>query len=144
MNKLSTPEKQAFARQRFEVLQQLADWLEMPMLVLGFAWLALFIIELIWGLSPLLQAIGTVIWIIFILDFIVKFSLAPRKLAYLKSNWLTAIALLLPALRIFRIARFIRVLGTARAARGLNLVRVMTRTNGGMRALSTSMGWRGF
>ena len=100
MNKLSTPEKQALDRQRFEVLQQLEDWLEMPMLVLGFAWLALFVIELIWGLSPLLQAIATVIWIIFILDFIVKFSLAPRKLAYLKSNWLAAIALLLPALRI--------------------------------------------
>ncbi len=143
MSKPSTPEKQAFDRERREVLQQLEDWLEMPMLVLGFAWLALFVVELIWGLSPLLQAIGTVIWIIFILDFIFKFSLAPRKLAYLKSNWLTAIALLLPALRIFRIARFIRVLGTARAARGLNLVRVMTRTNRGMRALGNSMGRRG-
>jgi voltage-gated potassium channel len=143
MSKPSTPEKQAFDRERREVLQQLEDWLEMPMLVLGFAWLALFVVELIWGLSPLLQAIGTVIWIIFILDFIFKFSLAPRKIAYLKSNWLTAIALLLPALRIFRIARFIRVLGTARAARGLNLVRVMTRTNRGMRALGASMGRRG-
>lgn len=143
MSKPSTPEKQAFDRERREVLQQLEDWLEMPMLVLGFTWLALFVVELIWGLSPLLQAIGTVIWIIFILDFIVKFTLAPRKLAYLKSNWLTAIALLLPALRIFRVARFIRVLGTARAARGLNLVRVMTRTNRGMRALGNSMGRRG-
>ncbi len=143
MSKPSTPEKQAFDRERREVLQQLEDWLEMPMLVLGFAWLALFVVELIWGLSPLLQAIGTAIWIIFILDFIVKFTLAPRKLAYLKSNWLTAIALLLPALRIFRIARFIRVLGTARAARGLNLVRVMTRTNRGMRTLGASMGRRG-
>lgn len=143
MNKPSTPEKQALERQRFEVLQQLEDWLEMPMLVLGFAWLALFVVELIWGLSPVLQAIGTVIWILFILDFIFKFSLAPRKFAYLKSNWLTAIALLLPALRIFRMARFIRVLGTARAARGLNLVRVMTRTNRSMRALGASMGRRG-
>lgn len=144
MNKLSTPEKQAFNQERREILQQLEDWLEMPMLVLGCVWLALFVIELIWGLSPLLEAIGTVIWIIFILDFTVKFTIAPRRLLYLKSNWLTAIALLLPALRIFRIARFIPILGTVRATRGLNLVRVMTRTNRGMRALGVSMERRGF
>ncbi len=144
MNKLSTPEKQAFDRERREVLEQLEDWLETPMLLLGFAWLALFVIELIWGLSPLLQAIGTVIWIIFILDFTVKFTLAPRKFAYFKRNWLTAVALLLPALRVFRIARVIRLLGTTRATRGLNLVRTLARTNRGMRVLGTSMGRRGF
>ena len=144
MSDPSTLEKQALNRQRREVLQQLEDWLETPMLVLSFAWLVLFVIELIWGLSPLLQVIGTVIWVIFILDFTVKFTLAPRKLAYLKSNWLTAIALLLPALRVFRIARVLRVLGTARASRGLQLVRLMTRTNRGMRALSASVSRRGF
>lgn len=144
MNKLSTPEKQAFNQERREVLQQLEDWLEMPMLVLGFVWLALFVIELIWGLSPLLEAIGTVIWVIFILDFTIKFTIAPRKLLYLKSNWLSAIALLLPALRIFRFARFIRVLGTVRATRGIQLLRVITRTNRGMRALGASLGRRGF
>jgi voltage-gated potassium channel len=144
MNKLSTPEKQAFNQERREVLQQLEDWLEMPMLVLGFVWLALFVIELIWGLSPLLEAIGTVIWIIFILDFTVKFTIAPGKVAYLKSNWLSAIALLVPALRIFRVARFIRVLGTVRATRGLQLFRAIARTNRGMRAVGASLGRRGF
>lgn len=144
MNKLNTPEKQAFNQERREVLQQLEDWLEMPMLVLGFVWLALFVIELIWGLSPLLEVIGTVIWVIFILDFTVKFILAPRKVAYLKSNWLTAISLLLPALRIFRITRILRVLNTVRATRGIQLLRVITRTNRGMRALGASLGRRGF
>lgn len=144
MNKLSTPEKQAFNQERREVLQQLEDWLEMPMLVLGFVWLALFVIELIWGLSPLLEAISIVIWLIFILDFTVKFTIAPRRLLYLKNNWLSAIALLLPALRIFRVARFIRVLGTVRATRGLQLFRAIARTNHGMRALGASLGRRGF
>jgi voltage-gated potassium channel len=60
-------EKQDLERERSEVLQQLEDWLETPMVVLGFAWLLLFIIELIWGLNPLLQAVSTTIWIIFIL-----------------------------------------------------------------------------
>jgi voltage-gated potassium channel len=137
-------QKQILDRERRELLQQIEDWLDVPMTVLAFVWLVLFVIELTLGLSPLLQAIGTLIWIIFILDFVVKFTLTPRKISYVKSNWLTAIALLLPALRIFRIARFVRLFGTARAARGINLLRVMTRTNRGMRVLGASMGRRGF
>lgn len=60
MNNLSTPEKQALNQERREVLQQLEDWMETPMLVLGFAWLALFVIELTRGLTPLLEVLGTV------------------------------------------------------------------------------------
>jgi voltage-gated potassium channel len=136
MNNLSTPEKQALNQQRREILEQLEDWLEMPMLILGLLWLVLFLIELIWGLSPLLEAIGWVIWVIFILNFTVEFILAPRKMTYLKNNWLTVISLLLPALRVFRFARVLRVLRTARATRGLQLFRVIARTNRGMRSLS--------
>lgn len=135
--------KQTLDNERSEVLRQLEDWLETPMLALGFVWLALLVIELTWGLSPFLETIGTVIWIIFIIDFAVKFTLAPHKLAYLKSNWLTAIALAVPALRVFRIARAIRLLRVARAARGLRLVRVITSLNRGMKALGASMGRRG-
>lgn len=138
MNNLGIPEKQALNKERLEVLQQLENWLEKPMLVLSFAWLGLFVIDVVRGLSPLLQVISNVIWIIFIVDFTIRFILAPRKLAYLTSNWLTTIALLLPALRVFRIVRFIRLLGTTRVARSLQLVRVITRTNRGMRALSKS------
>lgn len=144
MNNLSTPERQTLNQERREILQQLEDWLETPMLVLGFVWLVLFVIELAWGLSPLLEVIGTVIWIVFILDFILKFTIAPSKVTYLKHSWLTAIALLVPALRIFRFARVLRVLNTARATRGLQLFRVITRTNRGMRSLGASLGRRGF
>lgn len=144
MNNLSLPEKRALNRERDEILEQLEDWLETPMLVLGCAWLVLFVIELTWGLSPLLEVVGTVIWISFILDFTLKFLIAPRKVAYFKHNWLTAIALLLPALRVFRVARVLRVLNTARATRGLQLFRVITRTNRSMQALGASLGRRGF
>jgi voltage-gated potassium channel len=137
-------EKQDLERERSEVLQQLEDWLETPMVVLGFAWLLLFIIELIWGLNPLLQAVSTTIWIIFILDFLLKVVVAPRKLSYIKSNWLTVFSLMLPALRTFRIVLLVRALRTARAVRGLRLLGVMTRTNRGMRALGASVNRRGF
>lgn len=59
MNNLSTPEKQALNQERRE-LQQLEDWMETPMLLLGFAWLALFVIELTRGLTPQLEVLGTV------------------------------------------------------------------------------------
>lgn len=131
-------------REREEILERLEDWLETPLLILGFVWLALLVIEFIHGLSPFLETVSNVIWIIFIVDFIVKFTLAPRKFEYLKNNWLTAIALLVPALRIFRIFRVFRLVQAARFARGLRLVRIITTLNRGMRALGASMGRRGF
>lgn len=54
MRYLNSSGQQALDQERSEVLQQWQAWLEMPLLVLGFAWLGLFIIELIWGLNPLL------------------------------------------------------------------------------------------
>jgi len=73
------------------------------MLVLSFVWLDLFVVELIWGLTLLLDAIGIVIWGVFILEFILRLVLAPRKVFYLKTNWLMAISLFLPALRTSRV-----------------------------------------
>lgn len=139
-----SPPEQAIEREQSEILQQLEAWLEIPMLLLSFVWLAIFVVELIWGLSPLLDAVGITIWILFILDFGLKFFLAPRKLPYLKRNWLTILALMLPALRVIRVVQVIRALKTARAVQGLRLLRVMTRTNRGMRALAASVNRRGF
>lgn len=87
MSYLNQRSKPALDQERKEVLQQWEDWVETPMLVLSFAWLGLFIVELVWGLNPLLEAIGTTIWIAFILDFAIKFLLSPGK-SYLKHNWL--------------------------------------------------------
>jgi len=52
MRDLNQRSKPTLDQERSEVLQQLEDWLETPMLVLGFAWLGLFIVELVWGLNP--------------------------------------------------------------------------------------------
>jgi len=144
MSQLNLPPKHALEQEQSEILQQLEDWLDIPMLVLSFVWLILFVIELIWGLSPILDLLGVAIWILFILDFGTKFLLAPRKLSYLKQNWLTAFSLLLPALRVLRVVRIFRALQSARAVRGLRLLRVMTRTNRGMRTLAASIKRRGF
>ncbi len=137
-------EAQVLEHERWQLLRQVEAWLEMPMLALAFFWLALFVVEIIWGLSPLLESLGTIIWIIFIVNFCLEFALAPRKLSYLRTNWLTAISLAVPALRLLRFARLLRVMQAARATRGLRLLRVISSLNRGMRALAASMSRRGF
>jgi voltage-gated potassium channel len=138
------PDVEEFKRERYELLQRLEEWLETPMLILAFVWLVLLIVELIWGESLLFYFFGTAIWVVFIIDFTVKLVLAPDKVFYLKGNWLTAISLLVPALRIFRVFRAFRLLRLTRAGRGLRLVRVVSSLNRGMKALGASLSRRGF
>ncbi|MDQ3687252.1 MAG: ion transporter [Acidobacteriota bacterium] len=141
-------DKQALESERRELLEQVENWLEVPMLILGFVWLILLGIELlwerVWEQNPLLNVISTVIWIIFIINFVVELILAPRKLDYFKRNWLTALSLIVPALRVFRIFRVFRLLRAARAVRGIRLIKVVGSLNRGMRALGASMSRRGF
>jgi len=127
----AAPVEEVLANERYELLRRLEDLLEAPMLILAFVWLALLVVELIWGESLLFQTVGTVIWVIFILDFAMEFILAPHKVAYLKRNWLTALSL-------FRLLRL------ARVGRSVRLLRVVSSLNRGMRALGASLSRRGF
>lgn len=138
------PGKVALEIERYELLQRLEEWLETPMVILAFVWLALLVVELTRGISAAFEIIGMTIWAIFILHFALEFALAPRKIAYLKKNWLLAISLIVPALRIFRILRVFRLLRLARVGRGLRLFRVLSSLNSGMRALGASLRRRGF
>jgi voltage-gated potassium channel len=126
--------------ERFELLHRLSSALEWPMTMLALLWLILIVVELTIGLSPLLEAVSYTIWGLFVLHFALEFLVAPGKATYLRRNWLTAVSLVLPALRVVRIFRVVRVL---RATRGLRLVRVVTSANRGMRTLGRVMGRRG-
>ena len=127
--------------QRWKTLRQLDEWLETPMLVLSAAWVVIVLVELTTGCSTLLTTIGTVIWVTFLIEFGLRFLLAPKKLPFLKSNWLTAIALLAPALRLFAIFRFLRA---ASALRGFRLVRIVGTANRSMNALRRTLERRKF
>ena len=140
----AAPGEEALKNERYELLRRLEDSLETPMLVLAFVWLALLVGELIWGESLMFEVLGTIIWVIFILDFAVAFVLAPHKIAYLKNNWLTALSLLVPALRLFRFSRVFRLFRLARMGRSLRLLRVVSSLNRSMRALGASLSRRGF
>jgi len=128
--------KQQLTNERNKLLTTVGNFLEGPMIFLGFVWLVLLVIELIWGLSAPLEYTSITIWVIFIVDFIVKFILAPGKIVFLKNNWLTAVSLIIPALRVFRIFRFVRLL---RGLRGIRLVRIVASLNRSMKSLGATM-----
>ena len=131
----------ASATERWNVLGDLDDWLRIPMAVLSLAWLLIVVAELAWGENDLLATFGLVIWFIFLAEFAVRFFLAPEKLLFLRRNWLTVLALALPALRVFRALRFVRA---ARALRGARLVRIVGTANRSMKALRTTLHRRRF
>ena len=110
------------------------------MIALSAIWLMLLIVELVWSSNSLLQGLGLAIWVIFILEFVLRLVLAPRKIKFLAQNVITVVALIVPAFRMFRVLRVLRL---ARFARGATLVRVIGGANRSMGALSRSMGRRG-
>lgn len=128
-------------KQRLSILRQMESWLETPLIVLSAVWIVLIVIDFGWGLNVFGEIATAVIWGLFIFDFLLRFTIAPKKTRYLARNWLTALSLLLPALRIFRVARLFRVLARLRA---LQLVRILGSLNRGMRALGKTMRRRGF
>jgi voltage-gated potassium channel len=126
------------AVERKKLLNTIEKILEAPMIFLGFVWLILIVIELVWGLPQVLQSLSVVIWVIFILDFLLKFFLAPDKFRFLKKNWLTAISLVIPAFRVFRLLSILRLL------KGVRLIKVVASLNRSMRSLGATMQRRGF
>jgi voltage-gated potassium channel len=131
----------ATEQRRWKVLHELEDWIEKPMLVLSAAWLAVLVVELAWETNRALQAVGAAIWVAFILEFLLRLFLAPKKVAFVGRNLLTVAALLVPAFRLFRVVRVVRL---ARFARGATLLRVVAGANRSMNALRRSMRRRGF
>ena len=128
------------ATQRWRALRQLEAWLDTPMMVLGVVWLALVIAELVWGASLLFETFGTAIWIIFLVEFAIRIFLAPDKRTFLTHNWLTAISLIAPALRLLKGLRFLRLANTAR---GLSLMKIIGTANRAMNNLRRSLRRRG-
>jgi voltage-gated potassium channel len=130
-------------RERWELLREVEALLDRPMIALSIVWIGLMVLDVTTGLPAALDALGYAIWALFGLHFLIGVVVAPSKTAYLRENWLTAVALLLPAFRVLRLLRAFRVLRAARAARSLTLVRLITSLNRGMRAINRTVGRRG-
>ncbi|MBC5992219.1 hypothetical protein [Pontibacter cellulosilyticus] len=116
-------------QKRFRMLYKLEAWLEGPMFMLAIVWLYLFIVELARGLSPVQEKLVVLIWFLFVLEFTVKLALSTSKVDYVKRNWLIIMALFIPAIRVFRLLRAIRVLQLSRIVTTNTFVRGLTPSN---------------
>jgi voltage-gated potassium channel len=129
---------------RYRLLVKINRFTEIPLIILGFGWLLLLVIELIWQLTPALRQIVTAIWIIFIADFIIKLIITPERWQFLAKNTLTIISLFIPAFRIFRIFQSLRLLRSLGFIRSVRVVRVIGSVNRGMRVLGKTLERRAF
>lgn len=82
----------------------------LPLAGLAIAYLTLYALEVLADFAPVIIAdfiaVNDVIWALFAVDFIVRFSMHDNKIKFLRSNVIEAISLLLPffrALRMFRV-----------------------------------------
>jgi len=139
----SHAERAQLHQARWELLEHLQALLARPMILLSFLWLGLIILGFTRGLSPRLSTLSYAIWGVFVLDFLLEFTIAPHKKRYLRTHWLTAVSLLLPALGIFRIFRGLQVLLSVHAAGYLSLLRLVTTLNRSLGALRRALGHRG-
>jgi len=144
MKQAEEPEEQReLNEQRDYALKGLEEWLDPVMAVLGLTWLVLVIIDMVRGLNKFLLLLHYFIWALFVLDFTVRFGLASRKILYLRKNWLTAVSLALPALRMFRATRALRTLRYARVTRSTRFIKTIGSMNRGMKTLGKTLSRRG-
>jgi voltage-gated potassium channel len=128
--------------ERWELLENLDAVLDRPLTVLSLVWLGLLLAEFITGLGRELQALTLILWGLFILDYLLELWIAPDRLGYLRSHWIGAIALALPALRLLAIFRAFRALRSLRLVRTVSLGRTVTSTNRALKAVRSFLGAR--
>ncbi|MGN6135938.1 MAG: ion transporter, partial [Aureliella sp.] len=137
------PAKERLVRERQGLLRTVSSVLDTPMTILSFVWLVLLIVDFTVGLNSSLENVNQALWGLFVLHFALEFWIAPKKVKYLKKNWLTAVALVLPAFRILRAFRGLRFLRAARVGRSMRLLRWVTSMNRGMKATRRTLRQRG-
>ena len=105
----SSGNKEVDTTQREELLHRLERITEMPLLILSFIMIPLLVGPLIWDLSPREETTFLVldyfIWALFAVDLIIKFSISPRRLSYLRGHWLEVLVVIVPFFRPLRILR---------------------------------------
>lgn len=135
--------KERLNEERIDLLSQINEIFDFPLLILSIIWLVLIVIEFVYGLSSTLQTASIVIWGIFIADFFIELYIAPKKKAYLKENWFVALSLFLPALRILKMFRGFRLFKLSSFIRSFNLARILSSFNRSIRTVRKAVKQRG-
>ena len=99
-------------------------WSTIPLAILALLYLALYSVEVLGHLPPILfldfVVVSDIIWGIFIVDFLARFFMSRHKGQFMKKNVIEFISLVLPMFRAFRMFRVVIALGfIARVAQSL-------------------------
>ena len=104
-----------------------------PMILIALAVLPLFALDWHWhneAAAPswlmliFLWSSESVIWLAFAVEFVVMFSVSPKKFRYCRDHWVDLVIILAPLagfLRLLRVARALRLSTVSRAARAYRL-----------------------
>jgi voltage-gated potassium channel len=111
------PDEEPTNRERLAAI--LERRLDIPMAVLAVVWAGLVAYELV---APARQRaeltlVGNVIWIIFVVEFLLKLAVSGHPLRFLRRRWPSILFLALPVLRVLRVLRALRALRVLPAAR---------------------------
>jgi voltage-gated potassium channel len=97
---------------REELREKLDRYLDVPLALASLALVLIAVIELTGEVSgpweARLAALGWALWGLFFVEFAVKFALAPVKRHYLREQWLDALIVLLPFLRVLRLVQVVQ------------------------------------
>ena len=124
-------------------LTKLPRKLERPMLLLSFVWFLVIIIELVNGMSPVLQSLGTVLWALFVVYFGLRLAIAPNRSILLKRNWLFLLAILVPVLRLIPHLQSYPLARALTATFGMQVIWMFASADQGLRSLRRTVGRRG-
>ncbi len=130
----------SYKRKKYRTLYKLEAGLEIPMFILSLVWLYLLIVDMVKGLGEIQVILFYIIWGIFILEYLLKLYLAANKWSYIKQNWITLLALIIPAFRVFRLLNAIRILRSASFISSTNIVRSLTSGRRFLAALKKAKG----
>jgi voltage-gated potassium channel len=105
-------------------------WTEWPLVVLGLLFLAVLILPLAEPLTEAeafaLDVANVVIWLLFVIDYVIRLYLTDDRRLFVRSHVLDLIVILVPFLRPFRLLRLVAiVISTSRRAGGLVVRRVI-------------------
>lgn len=117
--------------------------LVVPMLFLSIVWFCILIIELVHGTSPVLSALGSGIWALFILYFTMRLATAENRLIFLKKHWLFVVAILVSVLRFFPYLQPFTLVRALTATFGMQVIWLFLSAIEGLHSLRRALGHRG-
>ena len=117
--------------------------LELPMLFVTFAWLFVLILELVYGTNSILSAVGTSIWVLFILYFGLRLTISDDRKSFLRRNWIVVLAILVSILRLIPLLQRFGEVRAVTATFGMQVVWIFASADQGMRSVRRALGRRG-